>query len=66
MPGYCLTARPTQEPEVPGSIPGPTHTFVSPVADSRMTVVSYRRKYVHEVVVNGLRGPSLPSVVRLK
>ena len=43
------------------------HTFVSPSADSRGTVVSYWRKYVHEVLVNRLGGLSLPwkSVVRL-
>ena len=36
-------------------------------ADSRGAVVSYRRKYVHEVLVNRLGGLSLPrkSVVRL-
>ena len=41
------------------------HTFVSPSADSRRAVVSYWRKYVHEV--NRLGGLSLPrkSVVRL-
>ena len=43
------------------------HTFVSPSADSRKAVVSYWRKYVHEVLVNRLGGLSLPrkSVVRL-
>ena len=43
------------------------HTFVSPSADSRRSVVSYWRKYVHEVLVNRLGGLSLPrkSVVRL-
>ena len=42
-------------------------TFVSPSAFSRRAVVSYWRKYVHEVLVNRLRGLSLPrkSVVRL-
>ena len=43
-------------------------TFVSPSAFSRRaTVVSYWRKYVHEVLVNRLGGLSLPrkSVVRL-
>ena len=45
----------------------PPHTFVSPSADSRGAVVSYWRKYVHEVLVNRLGGLSLPSksVVRL-
>ena len=43
------------------------HTSVSPVADSRGTVVSYRRKYEHEVLANRFGGLSLPrkSVVRL-
>ena len=43
------------------------HTFISPSADSRGAVVSYWRKYVHEVLVNRLGGLSLPrkSVVRL-
>ena len=43
------------------------HTFVSPSAFSRRAVVSYCRKYVHEVLVNRLGGLSLPrkSVVRL-
>ena len=43
------------------------HTFVSPSADSRGAVVSYWRKYVHEVLVSRLGGLSLPrkSVVRL-
>ena len=43
------------------------HTFVPPSAFSRRAVVSYWRKYVHEVLVNRLGGLSLPrkSVVRL-
>ena len=43
------------------------HTFVSPSAFSRRAVVSYWRKYVHEVLVNRLGGLSLPkkSVGRL-
>ena len=43
------------------------NTFVFPSADSRGAVVSYWRKYVHEVLVNRLGGLSLPrkSVVRL-
>ena len=43
------------------------HTFVSPSAFSRRAVVSYWRKYVHEVLVNRFGGLSLPrkSVVRL-
>ena len=43
------------------------HTFASPSAFSRRAVVSYWRKYVHEVLVNRLGGLSLPrkSVVKL-
>ena len=43
------------------------HTLVPPSAFSRRAVVSYWRKYVHEVLVNRLGGLSLPreSVVRL-
>ena len=43
-----------------------SHTFVSPSDDSRRAIVSYWRKYVHEVLVNLLGGLSLPrkSVVR--
>ena len=54
----------TRKSEVLGSIP---HTFISPSADSRGAVVSYWRKYVHEVLVDRLGGVSLPrkSVVRL-
>ena len=36
------------------------HTFVSPSAFSKRVVVSYWRKYVHEVLVNRLGGLSLP------
>ena len=51
-----------------GSILGlAKHIFVSPSAFSRRAVVSYWRKYVHEVLVNRLGGLSLPrkSAVRL-
>ena len=68
QPGHGLSVTClTQEPEVPGSIPGPATTFVSPSTDSRRAVVSYWRKYVHKVLVNRLGGLSLPrkSVVRL-
>ena len=43
------------------------NTFVSPFADSKRVVVSYWRKYVHEVLVKRLGGLSLPrkKVVRL-
>ena len=46
---------------------GSEHTFVSAFAFSKRAVVSYWRKYVHEVLVNRLGGLSLPrkSVVRL-
>ena len=37
-----------------------TCTFVFPSADSRRAVVSYWRKYVHEVLFNPLGGLSLP------
>ena len=55
-------ARLTQEPRVPCLIPSP-----APSANSRSAVVSYRWKYVHEVLVNLLGGLSLPrkSVARL-
>ena len=44
------------------------HTFLSPSADSRRAVVSYWRKYVHEVLVIRLGCLSLPrkSVVRVR
>ena len=43
------------------------HSFVSPSVDSRGAVVSYWRKYVHEVLVKRLGNLSMPrkSVVRL-
>ena len=55
----CLTA----DPEVAGSIPIWSHTFVEidhetvillHSTDSRRVLVSYKRKYVHEVPVNYL------------
>ena len=58
----CLTA----DPGVASSIPAQSHTFVEidheiismaillPSTDSRRVVVSYKRKYVHEVLVNSL------------
>ena len=57
----------TRESEVLGSIPGLATYFRFSFADSRRAVVSYWRKYVHEVVVNRLGDSSLPrkSVVRL-
>ena len=57
----------TRKSGVLGRYPVWQHTFVSPSAFSRRAVVSYWRKYVHEVLVNRLGGLSLPrkSVVRL-
>ena len=58
----CLTA----DPRVASSIPARSHTFVRidheiislsillPFIDSRRVVVSYKRKYVHKVLVNCL------------
>ena len=58
----CLTA----DPGVSSSISVQSHTFMEtdhgiisivillPSADSRRVVVSYKRKYVHKVLVNGL------------
>ena len=58
----CLTA----DPGVVSLIPAWSHTFVEidreiistaillPSADSRRVVVSYKRKYVHEILVNCL------------
>ena len=56
----------THKSGVMGSIPGLATYFRSPSAFSRRAVVSYRRKYVHEVLVIRLGGLSLPrkSVVR--
>ena len=42
----------TRKSEVLGSIPGLAIYFRSPSADSRGAVVSYWRKYVHEVLIN--------------
>ena len=59
---YCLTA----DPGVAGLILALSHTFMEinneidstaillPSTDSRRVVVSYERKYVHEVLVNRL------------
>ena len=57
----------TRKSGVLGSIPCLATYFRSPSAFSRRAVVSYWRKYVHEVLVNRLGGLSLPrkSVVRL-
>ena len=50
----------THEPEVPVRYLDRSYTFVSPPVDSRRAAVSYWRKYVHEVLINGLGGVSLP------
>ena len=57
----------TRKSGVLGSIPGLATYFLFSSAFSRRAVVSYWRKYVHEVLVNRLGGLSLPrkSVVRL-
>ena len=57
----------TRKSGVPGSIPGLATYFRFSFRFSRRAVVSYWRKYVHEVLVNRLGGLSLPrkSVVRL-
>ena len=57
----CLTA----DPGVASSIPARPHTFVEidheiiytailPSADSRRVVVSYKRKYMHKILVSRL------------
>ena len=50
----------TRKSGVLGSIHGLATYFVSPSAFSRRAVVSYWRKYVHEVLVNRLIGLILP------
>ena len=57
----------TRKSGVLGSIPGLATYYCFSSAFSRRAVVSYWRKYVHEVLVNRLGGLSLPrkSVVRL-
>ena len=57
----------THKSGVLDSIPGLATYYVSPSAFSRRAVVSYWRKYVHNVLVNRLGGLSLPrkGVVRL-
>ena len=67
----CLTAY----PGVPSSIPVRSHTFVEidhemistvilllPLIHSRRVVVSYKRKYVHELLVNRLFKPAQEKV----
>ena len=57
----------TRKSGVLGSIPGLATYFRFPFRFFKKAVVSYWRKYVHEVLVNRLGGLSLPrkSVVRL-
>ena len=57
----------TRKSGVLGSIPSLATYFCFSFAFSRRAVISYWRKYVHEVLVNRLGGLSLPrkSVVRL-
>ena len=55
----------TRKSEVLGSIPGLATYFVSHSVDSRGAVVSYWRKYVHEVLINRLGGLKLPRKVWL-
>ena len=66
----CLTA----DPGVASSIPVRSHTFVEidhemistvillPLIHSRRAVVSYKRKYVHELLVNRLFKPAQEKV----
>ena len=67
----CLTA----DPGVASSIPARYHTFVEidheiistvilllPLIYSRRVVVSYKRKYVHKLLVNGLLKPAQEKV----
>ena len=67
----CLTA----DPGVASSIPARSHTFVEidheiistvilllPLIYSRRVVVSYKRKYVHELLVNRLFKPAQEKV----
>ena len=68
----CLTA----DPGVASSIPVRSHTFVEidhemistvvlplPLIHSRRVVVSYKRKYVHELLVNRLFKPAQEKVL---
>ena len=67
----------TADTGIASSIPARSHTFLEidheiistvillPSSDSRRVVVSYRRKYVHEVLVNRLvKLAQVKSVVR--
>ena len=65
-PGPRSTVGRAPDSEILGSIPG-LATYFRFSFRCRRAVVSYWRKYVHEVLVNRLGGQSLPrkSVVRL-
>ena len=67
----------TADPGVASSIPARSHTFAEiddeiistaiclPSADSRKVVVSFKRKYVHEVLINSfIKLAQEKSVVR--
>ena len=53
----CLTA----DPGIVSSIPARSHTFVE-IDHSRRVVVSYKRKYVHKLLVNRLFKPAQEKV----
>ena len=72
----CLTAATCMTAGVGSLIPAWSHTFTEidheiiskpillPSTDSRRIVVSYKQKYVHEVLVNRLVKLAQESVVR--
>ena len=53
----CLTA----DPGIVSSIPARSHTFVE-IDHSRRVAVSYKRKYVHKLLVNRLFKPAQEKV----
>ena len=72
----CLTADPGVASLIPSLIPVRSHTFVEidhemistvilplPLIHSRRVVVSYKRKYVHELLVNRLFKPAQEKVL---
>ena len=77
FPGKCSPVKPgqaahsvaclTQEPEVPGSILGPTTYFHFSFHPLKKDSCQLKGKVCHEVLINRLGGLSLPrkSVVRL-
>ena len=62
LPGRVaqLVAHLTQEPDVPGSIPGPAAYFCFSFRWFKKYSCQLRRKYVHEVLVYRLGGLSQP------